>query len=118
MSQSPPPGFLLVLEGIDGAGKSTLLHKLAEYCAGRGLAVVVSKEPTDGPWGRKLRESAQSGRLSLEEELELFLKDRAEHVKGLILPALSEGKVVLLDRYYLSTAAYQGARGADPVRIL
>jgi dTMP kinase len=58
------------------------------------------------------------GRLSLEEELELFLKDRAEHVEQLIRPSLAAGKIVLLDRYYLSTAAYQGARGADPAKIL
>jgi dTMP kinase len=58
------------------------------------------------------------GRLTLEEELELFLKDRAEHVETLIRPALARGEVVVLDRYYLSTAAYQGARGADPQWIL
>jgi dTMP kinase len=66
----------------------------------------------------KLRQSMTEGRLSPGEELDLFLKDRAEHVENLIRPALAEGRVVLLDRYYLSTAAYQGARGADPEMIL
>ncbi len=66
----------------------------------------------------RLRESARTGRLALEEELELFIKDRAEHVEQLIRPALAAGKVVLLDRYYFSTAAYQGARGGDPEAIL
>jgi dTMP kinase len=103
------PGFLLVIEGVDGAGKSTVVQKLLEHCRERAIPCVASKEPTDGAWGRRLRESAQSGRLSLEEELELFLKDRAEHVEQLIRPALEAGKVVILDRYYLSTAAYQGA---------
>jgi dTMP kinase len=118
MPRPNAPGWLVVLEGIDGAGKSTVLRHLADYCAAKGLPKVASSEPTRGQWGVKLRQSMTDGRLTLEEELELFLKDRAEHVQTLIQPALSSGKVVLLDRYYLSTAAYQGARGADPEAIL
>ena len=118
MSRPNSPGWLVVLEGIDGAGKSTVLRRLAGHCAARGLACVTSGEPTRGQWGIKLRQSMSDGRLTLDEELALFLKDRAEHIATLIAPALAEGKVVLLDRYYISTAAYQGARGADPVWIL
>lgn len=118
MSRPNAPGWLVVVEGIDGAGKSTVLRRLAALCAERGLPCVSSGEPTRGPWGMKLRQSMSEGRLSLDEELDLFLKDRAEHVATLIRPALVEGKVLLLDRYYLSTAAYQGARGADPAEIL
>lgn len=118
MPRPNAPGFLLVIEGIDGAGKSTLLAALAESLRRRGFTCLASREPTQGPHGRALRESARTGRLSLEEELELFLKDRAQHVEELIRPALARGEVVLLDRYYLSTAAYQGARGADPAAIL
>jgi dTMP kinase len=113
-----PGGFLAVIEGIDGAGKSSVLARLADCCRERSLPFIVSREPTNGPWGRQLRESARNGRLRLEDELALFVKDRAEHVEQLIRPALAEGKVVLLDRYYFSTAAYQGARGADPAAIL
>src|SRR5207302_10040024 len=118
MSRPNAPGWLVVVEGIDGAGKSTVVRRLAEHCAARGLACVTSGEPTRGPWGMRLRQSMSEGRLSLEEELELFLKDRAEHVAKVICPSLAAGKVVVLDRYYLSTAAYQGARGADPGKIL
>jgi dTMP kinase len=118
MSRANAPGWLVVVEGIDGAGKSTVLRRLAAHCESRGLACVTSGEPTRGEWGLKLRRSMTDGRLSLEDELALFLKDRAEHVEKLIRPALAEGKVVLLDRYYPSTAAYQGARGADPEAIL
>ena len=118
MSRSNAPGWLVVVEGIDGAGKSTVVRRLAECCNARGLPCVTSAEPTRGPWGMKLRQSMTEGRLSLEEELGLFLKDRAEHVERLIRPSLAAGKVVLLDRYYLSTAAYQGARGAEPEMIL
>ncbi len=79
--------------------------------------MVLSREPTDGPWGRKLRESAASGRLSPEDELRYFLNDRRQHVTETIAPALAAGKVVILDRYYFSTMAYQGARGFDPAVI-
>ena len=118
MPRPNSPGWLVVLEGIDGAGKSTVLRRIAEHCAARGILCVTSGEPTRGQWGMKLRQSMSEGRLTLDEELALFLKDRAEHIATLIAPALAEGKVVLLDRYYISTAAYQGARGADPAWIL
>ncbi|MEK0451860.1 MAG: hypothetical protein RL088_4128, partial [Verrucomicrobiota bacterium] len=107
-----------MLEGIDGAGKSTVIRRMLAYLAEAGRECVTSFEPTRGPWGMKLRQSMIEGRLSLEEELELFLKDRAEHVENLILPALRQGKVVILDRYYISTAAYQGARGVSPEWVL
>jgi dTMP kinase len=110
-------GLFIVIEGIDGTGKSTQSKRLAEWFRSRGREVVLSREPTDGPWGKKLRESATTGRLSAEEELECFLNDRREHVEMSIKPALAEGKVVILDRYYFSTMAYQGARGFDPGEI-
>lgn len=110
-------GLLIVIEGIDGTGKSTQARRLGEWFASKGREVVLSREPTDGPWGKKLRESAASGRLSPEDELEYFLKDRRQHVDEKIAPALAAGKVVILDRYYFSTMAYQGARGFDPAEI-
>ncbi|WP_063934881.1 dTMP kinase [Archangium violaceum] len=111
-------GLLLVIEGIDGAGKTTQAERLHKILAEDGWDVIRSKEPTDGKWGRKLRESATTGRLSPEDELELFMRDRKEHVKTLLNPALEQGKIVIVDRYYFSTAAYQGARGFDPEEIL
>ena len=113
-----PGGFLVVIEGIDGAGKTTQARLLAEDCARRNLAHAVSKEPTDGRYGAQMRDSAKSGRLSLQEEITLFMLDRREHVATFIKPALCAEKVVILDRYYFSTAAYQGARGADSEAIL
>ena len=62
-------GLFIVIEGIDGTGKSTQSKRLAEWFRSRGREVVLSREPTDGPWGKKLRESATTGRLSAEEEL-------------------------------------------------
>jgi len=119
MKVSPPySGFLVVIEGIDGAGKSTQARVLGEQLTARGHRVVLTREPTMGKWGKLLRESAETGRLSIEEEVEMFLKDRREHVEELILPRLREGCVVIVDRYYFSTAAYQGARGVDPQELL
>jgi dTMP kinase len=118
MKNEEARGFLVVIEGVDGTGKSTLIRRLQAHCEGLGMGCVLSREPTNGVWGTRLRESARTGRLPLEEELELFLRDRKEHVDELILPALGEGKVVLLDRYFISSAAYQGARGADPEQVL
>lgn len=110
-------GLFIVIDGIDGTGKSTQVRRLGEWLESTGREVVVSREPTDGPWGMKLRESAASGRLSPEDELRYFLNDRREHVAEKIAPALAAGKVVILDRYYFSTMAYQGARGFDPEEI-
>ncbi len=110
-------GMFIVIEGIDGTGKSTQARRLAVWLEAQGREVVVSREPTDGPWGRKLRESAASGRLAPADELDYFLKDRQQHVTELIAPALAAGKVVILDRYYFSSMAYQGCRGFDPAEI-
>ncbi len=116
-NMEPHRGMLIVIEGIDGTGKTTFAQRLASYFSSLGREVVVSHEPTNGPWGRKLRESAATGRMSVEEELDCLLRDRRSHVEELIQPALDEGKVVILDRYYFSTMAYQGTRGIDPAMI-
>jgi dTMP kinase len=107
-------GLLIALEGIDGVGKTTQLSALRDALEAAGLDVVTSREPTLGPHGQRLRQSMREGRLGPDEELALFMADRREHVASLIAPSLAAGKVVLLDRYYFSTAAYQGARGWDP----
>ncbi len=111
-------GSLIVFEGIDGAGKSTQVARLAEALEARGRRVVRSAEPTRGRYGAQLRASMAQGRLQPQEELDLFILDRRDHVEGLIEPALGRGDVVILDRYYFSTVAYQGARGFDPAALL
>lgn len=109
--------MFIVIEGIDGTGKSTQANRLADWYRGQGREVVLDFEPTRGPHGMKLRESFTGGRLPPEEELELFLADRREHVEQVISPALAAGKIVILDRYYFSNMAYQGAIGFDPQEI-
>jgi dTMP kinase len=112
-------GLFVVFEGIDGTGKSTQLHLLAEKMQQLGYAVVSTCEPTNGPFGQKIRELfVDRGVVSQEEELELFIADRDEHVQEVLEPALADGCVVVCDRYYLSTVAYQGANGMDPEFIM
>jgi dTMP kinase len=110
---------LLVFEGLDGCGKSTQLAKLARALRATGHDVLETAEPTSGPFGRRIRALARAGALiAPDEELRLFSEDRREHVAECLAPALAAGRVVLCDRYYLSTVAYQGARGLDWRRIL
>ena len=112
-------GLLIAFEGIDGTGKSTQIGLLAEYLVGHDHQVVTTREPTDGTYGRKIRSMFSSRhKMSAEEELQLFMDDRRQHVKELISPSLTVGKIVLTDRYYFSTVAYQGAAGHDPARII
>jgi dTMP kinase len=110
---------LIVFEGIDGAGKTTQVRLLDERLRREGYDVVCLKEPTEGPWGQKLRQLAQHGReeVAPATELEWFLQDRREDVEHNIRPALARGQIVVLDRYYFSTMAYQGALQLDPEEI-
>ncbi len=109
---------LLVIEGIDGSGKSTQVRLLRRRLRQLGVEVAVFREPTRGVWGKKIRAKAKKEKfLDPQQELELFIRDRQDNVERHILPALTAGKVVILDRYYFSTIAYQGARGIDPAYI-
>lgn len=113
-------GALLVFEGLDGSGKTTQCARLAARLRARGRDVVETAEPYDGgTYGPKIRAMSRSATpLAPEEELRWFVEQRREHVRERIGPALAAGKVVLSDRYFLSTAAYQGSRGLDAEAIL
>jgi dTMP kinase len=111
-------GLLIVLEGIDGSGKPTQARRLLRRLRRRGRKAVFFREPTRGRWGREIKRlAARAGSLSAEAQLDLFVKDRRENVEKNLKPALAAGRIVVLDRYYFSTIAYQGAKGLDPARI-
>jgi dTMP kinase len=111
ISDVPVRGKFITFEGLDGSGKSTQAEKLARSLRARGISVTVTREPGGTPTGEKIREvllhSATSGLSSLTE-LALMFASRAQHIHEVILPALSEGRVVLCDRFTDSTEAYQG----------
>ena len=111
-------GVLLNLEGIDGCGKSTQSKLLLEKLEGEGEKVIILKEPTKRPHGQKLWDVLHGKRKATNEEiLELFVLDRIQHVEEKIQPALDDGTVVLMDRYYYSSMAYQVAGGIDVEEI-
>jgi dTMP kinase len=112
-------GSLVAFEGLDGSGKSTQLSRQSARLQAAGFDTLATREPTEGPYGRKIRAMAAAGeRAAPTKELALFLADRREHVREVIAPALARGAVVLTDRYFLSTVAYQGARGLDSAALL
>lgn len=106
-----PGGLLIAVEGIDGAGKTTLARAMANRLTARGVSCYQSKEPTNLQYGAQLRATAATGRLSPQEELRLLVLDRREHIEEWVKPRLRAGEVCILDRYYFSTLAYQGAKG-------
>ncbi len=114
-------GLFVVLEGPEGSGKSTLLGPLAERMQAFGVDPVVVREPG----GTRAGEIARQAVLDPEQhvgvvaELFFYLAARAELVATVVAPALAEGRVVLSDRFALSTEAYQMAgRGIPPEVVL
>ena len=109
---------LLVLEGLDGAGTTTQARRLRDALIARGHAVHVTREPSDGPIGRLIRELLNGGHALPEGAIDqttfslLFAADRLDHLQREVVPALTAGTVVISDRYDHSSLAYQGT-GAE-----
>jgi len=101
-------GAFIVFEGADGAGKSSLCRRISEELSSRGLEAVLTAEPTHEGIGAFIR-SGDAGSISQRTEALLFVADRNDHTEK-IKKMVSEGKVVLCDRYFASTVAYQSAK--------
>ena len=110
--------MLITFEGIDGSGKSTQARMLEEHLRSEGRSVRLVREPGGPPLAERIRPLLLSHDVEISPfaELLLFSAARAQLVRETILPALNAGSVVICDRFYDSTTAYQGAgRGlADP----
>jgi dTMP kinase len=109
---APATGVFIAFEGGEGTGKSTQSKLLKEWLEARGESVVLSREPGGTDLGQGLRKillGHETGVISPRAEALLYAADRAHHVFSVIRPALAEGKVVITDRYFDSSIAYQGA---------
>ncbi len=114
-------GRFITFEGGEGAGKSTQIKMLAERLNARGLRTLVTREPGGSPGAEIIRHLVLSGMgklLGPEAETLLFAAARDDHVRSVILPALSQGTWVLCDRFSDSTRVYQGSVGNVAPEVL
>ena len=111
-------GRLLVIEGLDGAGTTTQARRLVEHLDAHGQRAHLTREPSDGPVGRLIREMLTGGHVIAGASISqgtfglLFAADRLDHLQREVDPALARGETVVSDRWYHSSFAYQGT-GAD-----
>jgi dTMP kinase len=109
---APTQGIFIAFEGGEGTGKSTQSKLLQKWLEQEGETVLLSREPGGTDLGKDLRKillGHETGAISPRAEALLYAADRAHHVFSVIRPGLAEGKVVISDRYFDSSAAYQGA---------
>ncbi len=111
-------GRLIVIEGLDGAGTTTQARRLVDHLTARGQRAHLTREPSDGPVGRLIREMLTGAHAIAGEKLSqgtfglLFAADRLDHMQREVEPQIAAGAVVVSDRWYHSSLAYQGT-GAD-----
>ena len=113
-------GFFIVIDGIDGSGKSEIVKMLHNYLfsKNKNFKILTTREPTNGKFGIKIREmlrKEKNPKSSSKELMDFFIKDRKEHLKTTIEPFLDASNggmnIVICDRYYYSTIAFQSAQG-------
>ncbi len=110
--QSMSRGLFITLEGIEGAGKSTVARAICEWLGGRGMRVVLTREPGGTPLAERVRQivlERGEERLTAATETLLMFAARGIHVENLIRPALERGDCVVCDRFTDASRAYQGA---------
>jgi len=114
-------GKFITFEGGEGAGKSTQARRLADRLRGMGRTVVVTREPGGSPGAETIRELLVQGeaeRWSPITETLLMYAARRDHIERTVEPALARGEIVVCDRFYDSTRAYQGAGGGAPMGLI
>lgn len=113
--------MFIVFDGIDGAGKSTQIKMLVEWLKQQGNAITTCKDPGSTELGEELRAILLNNRqmpIHVRSEMMMFTTARTQLVQQVIKPALAENRIVVLDRYILSTVVYQGHAGdLDPDQI-
>ena len=116
-------GMFIVVDGIDGSGKSEIIKMLHNYLFSKNkkYRLLTTREPTNGDYGKQIRQMLVEEKdpvANSEKLVELFVKDRKQHLKNTIEPFLNKSNdhelnIVLCDRYYYSTIAFQGAQGLN-----
>jgi dTMP kinase len=113
--------MFITLEGIEGSGKSTQIHHICRFLNVLGVGCVSTREPGGTQIGRRIRSvllDPDSVAMDPATELLLYTADRIQHIQEIVLPAVAAGQVVVCDRYFDATVAYQGfARGLDMTMI-
>ena len=112
--------MFITFEGIEGSGKSTQIQLLKEFFEKKAQKAFFTKEPGSSEVGKKIRSILlnKENKISPQTEIFLIFADRVQHVREIIKPNLNEGKIVISDRYYDSSIAYQGQReGVDKTEI-
>jgi len=120
--------LFIVLDGIDGSGKSEMVKLIHNYLFSKNkkYRILTTREPTNGTYGSKIRKMLKEEEdpfKNAEKLLDLFTKDRQEHLKNTILPFLNhkneiECNIVICDRYYYSTIVFQYAQGLTLEKII
>ena len=121
VKRSPGRGRFVTFEGGEGSGKSTQIRTLAEHLNAERLRTLVTREPGGSPGAEIIRHLVLSGMgklLGADAETLLFAAARDDHVRSVILPALSQGTWVLCDRFSDSTRVYQGRVGNVAPEVL
>ncbi len=121
-------GLFIVIDGIDGSGKSKIAELLEIYLRSENKwhRILSTREPTDGNYGKKIREMLRNDKDPISNRnklMDLFVKDREEHLRKNIVPFLQThnkkgSNIVICDRYYYSTIAFQGAQGLSIKEII
>jgi dTMP kinase len=113
--------MFITLEGIEGSGKTTQIEHITRFLQSNACDITVTREPGGTVLGQKIRAillDPENAGMTPATELLLYIADRAQHIRQVILPALEAGKIVLCDRYFDATWVYQGyARGLDITNI-
>ena len=113
--------MFITLEGIEGSGKSTQIQHICRFLNTSGLGCVSTREPGGTSIGKKIRSillDPDSNVMDPATELLLYTADRIQHLQEIVRPAIASGQIVVCDRYFDATVAYQGvARGLDMAMI-
>ncbi len=114
--------LFIVFDGLDGSGKGEMIKRLKEHLSEKKLKILVTKEPTDGYYGKEIREilkKEKDPKRGAERCLALFVADRKEHLINEVEPFLEQDNaIVICDRYYYSSIAFQHTQGMEMEQVI